>query len=226
MIWNKLTRFRLFKTKFSKKNLIRLCKENSSNKKTLVIHSEDVNYAPFFPNHFTITKRKNIKADMHVDDYYNDIKNIEDESYEIILCTGLLEHLPDPFFFIKNLKRILKPHGKLIISASCAFSIHEGPDNYFHFTPYSINNLFKDWSEISSIKGASQPFETIGILLQRILIQCDIIPIFRPIIEVISIIIPIFDKFILRQFNKAGRRDKSNLIDSMLPSNIQAVIIK
>ena len=76
------------------------------------------------------------------------------------------------------------------------------------------------------IRGSSQPFETIGILLQRILIQCDIFPVIRPFIELLAVIIPVLDKFIVFQFDTNQKKTKNRLIDSMMPSNIQAAAIK
>ena len=60
----------------------------------------------------------------------------------------LLEH-SDPQRLIDEFKRILKPYGELVISASAVFS-YEGPDNFFHFTPYGFEILFKDWSKIAN----------------------------------------------------------------------------
>ena len=39
------------------------------------------------------------------------------------------------------------------------FSFHEGPDNFFHFTPYGFEILFKDWSKIKNVSELS--FETV-----------------------------------------------------------------
>jgi len=224
--WQKASRYRFIKKKLSTKNLDRLCAENASDKRTLVVHSEDVDYKPYFSNAFAVTKRPDKPADMHVDLYYEDINKIGSESFEIILCTGLLEHIPDPQRLIDEFRRILKPGGELIISASAVFSFHEGPDNFFHFTPFGFEVLFKDWSKIKMLRGASQPFETVGILMQRALMQCDILPPFRPVIEILSLLIPLFDKGIISQYRKVGERKEEDLIDSMMPSNVQAIVIK
>ena len=85
---------------------------------------------------------------MHVDLYYEDVSKIESESFEIILCTGLLEHIPDPQRLIDEFKRILKPYGELVISASAVFSFHEGPDNFFHLRHMVLKFYSKDWSKI------------------------------------------------------------------------------
>jgi SAM-dependent methyltransferase len=218
-------RFNLTQRKLSTKNLDRLCREYGTKERTLVIHSEDVEYQHDFPNAYTVTWQPSVPADLHVDVHYRGVAAIPDESYSVILCTGLLEHIPDPQRLLAEFRRILKPGGKLIISASAIFSFHEGPNNFFHFTPHGFRLLFADWSRIEMLRGASQPFETIGILLQRINLQCDIWPPMRVLNEILFRIVPLFDVFIVRQYDSRAF-GKNREIDSMLPSNVQAVVIK
>lgn len=225
-LWMKLTRYSFMKKKLSTRNLERLCREFATDKKTLVVHSEDVDYEPYFPNAFTVTKRKNKPADMHVDLYYTDLGELESESYDVILCTGLLEHVPDPQRLIDQFRRILKPGGELIVSASAVFSFHEAPNDFFHFTPFSFRILFEEWSHIRVLRGSSQPFETIAILMQRILRQCRVFPLVRPLVELSCLITPLLDKFIIKQYSIVNTVDEEFEIDSMLPSNMQAVVVK
>ncbi|HEY0917989.1 class I SAM-dependent methyltransferase [Devosia sp.] len=219
-------RYSFRKKKLSTRNLERLCRENASEEPTLVVHSEDVDYKPYFPNAFAVTKRPDKPADLHVDPYYTELDRIADGAYDVIVCTGLLEHVPDPARLIADLHRILRPGGKLVISASAVFSFHEGPDNFFHFTPHAFRLLFRDWSRIEMLRGASQPFETIGILLQRVLMQCEIFPPLRPLIELMAGGMRHLDRFVGTQYDNTWNRTPEHEIDSMLPSNIQAVIIK
>jgi SAM-dependent methyltransferase len=225
-LWRRLSRFRFYKKKISTKNIDKLCGETATDKLALVVHSEDVDYKPYFPNAYTVTKRKKIPADMHVDNFYKDLKKIPDGSYEVILCTGLLEHIPDPQRIIDDFYRILKPGGELIIGASAVFSFHEGPHDYFRFTPFSFELFFKKWSHIKMMRGSCQPFETIAILLQRILIQCEIYPPLRPIIEFFVWLFPFFDKAISVQYRRVNSWEEEDITDSMLPSNMHAVVVK
>jgi SAM-dependent methyltransferase len=218
----------LLKEKISAKNLRRLCQDHATQDRVLVIHSEDIDYKPYFPNAYTVTKAQSSQADMHTDDYYTDLAKLPGGSYDFILCTGLLEHVPDPPRLLSDLHRILKPGGKLVISASAVFSFHEGPNNFFHFTPYGFKLLFKDWSEID-IRGSSQPFETIAILMQRILLQCEIKSgLVHTFVELLCMALPKLDRYIGKQYTNVSRklRNAETEIDSMLPSNVQAVVIK
>lgn len=223
---NRLYRFNLTPFKLSTRNLKRLCRETGTDELTLVVHSEDVEHDADFPNAFTVTKRLDVPADMHVDLFYRDLNRIPSESYPVILCTGLLEHIPDPQRIIDEFKRILQPDGKLIISASSVFSFHECPENFFHFTPYGFKLLFKDWQRFDMLRGACPPFETVAILLQRINLQCDIFPPVRILVELLFHSIKWLDFFVVRQYDTRQFKNEASLTDSMLPSNIQAVVVK
>jgi len=214
-----------FKYKYSTRNLVRLCKKNASDKLTLVVHSEDVDFKPYFNNTVSITKRKDVDADLHCDLYYTDLGNMEAESFDVILCTGLLEHVPDPQRLIDDLYNLLRPGGKLILSASAVFSVHEGPNNFFHFTKYGMKLLLNKFSSMT-IEGSCGPFENIGIQIQRILIQSKINPLIRPVLEIFALGFRHLDKIVQQQYDHVGVYTDDHKIDSMLPSNIQAIAYK
>lgn len=46
------------------------------------------------------------------DKYLEYFKDYEDETYDTVVCNGLLEHMKDPGKLIENLHRVLKPGGK------------------------------------------------------------------------------------------------------------------
>ena len=210
--------------KISTKNIEKLLKPHSTDKKVLVVHSEDIDYKLFFPNAFTVTKREDVPANMHVDIYYEELQNIAPESYDTIICTGLMEHVPEPKNLIANFHRILEPNGKLVLQASSVFSIHEGPDNFFQFTHFGIEYLFKEWKN-KKITGSCQPYETIAILLQRILYQTKVNVFTKIFTVVLYNLLPLFDKSIKEQYSNAGHTEGSE-IDTMLPSNIRIVAYK
>lgn len=215
-----------FKKKISTKNIRKLIEPYATKEKVLVIHSEDLPglVEDYFPNAFTVTKREICPADMHVDKYYHDVDKIESESYELIICTGLLEHVPEPQKFIDEMYRILKPKGKIVLQASSAFSVHEGPDDFYHFTNFGMERLFDKWTSVET-SGSCQPFETIAILLQRIVFQSKL-PWYTKVVNVILWnLLPFLDKTIKKQYFNITKKDE-NMIDSMLPSNMQAIAIK
>jgi predicted SAM-dependent methyltransferase len=72
-------------------------------------------------------------------DYVSDITAIpvHDHSYDIILCTEVLEHVPEPIAALQEMARILKPGGRLFITAPLGSGLHQVPYHYYGgYTPY------------------------------------------------------------------------------------------
>lgn len=65
-------------------------------------------------------------------DIVSDITSIPlpDHSVDAIMCTEVLEHIPDPVAAIKEFKRLIKPGGYLLITAPFASITHFAP---YHF---------------------------------------------------------------------------------------------
>lgn len=53
-----------------------------------------------------------------------------DASFDVILCSEVLEHLPDPLRAIDEFARLLKPGGQLILTAPFASLVHFAPYHY------------------------------------------------------------------------------------------------
>ena len=72
-------------------------------------------------------------------DHISDILSIpvEDNSFDVILCTEVLEHVPEPIRVLEEFARIIKPSGKLLITAPLGSGIHQEPYHYYGgFTPF------------------------------------------------------------------------------------------
>ena len=225
-IWNRLCRYSFTKRRISRKSLDLFCRKMATEEYTLIVHSNDVDHRRLFPNAFVVGKSRARAADLHTDRHFTGLSQIQSESFGVILCTGLLEHIPDPQRLIDEFHRILKPGGRLILSASAVFSFHGGRNNFFHFTTSGFRLLFRQWDRFEVLRGSSLPFETIAILLQRINMQCDVFPPARPLIELLFHVLPWLDVFVLRQYDSVAQRDDRTLTDSFMPAVLHAVVVK
>lgn len=65
-------------------------------------------------------------------DIVSDITSIPepDESFDAILCTEVLEHVPEPTHALDEFQRLLKKGGKLILTAPFASNVHQAPYHY------------------------------------------------------------------------------------------------
>lgn len=62
---------------------------------------------------------------------------VEDGSFDVVLCTEVLEHVSEPIKVIRECGRILRPGGKLILTAPLGSGIHQAPYHFYGgYTPY------------------------------------------------------------------------------------------
>lgn len=52
-------------------------------------------------------------------------------SFDAIVCAEVLEHVPEPIKVVHEFARILKPGGKLILTAPLGSGIHQEPHHYY-----------------------------------------------------------------------------------------------
>jgi SAM-dependent methyltransferase len=65
----------------------------------------------------------------------------EDNYGDTVTCFQVMEHLPEPAFFLKEIHRILKPNGCLLLSTPFMWHIHEAPYDFFRYTRYGLEYL-------------------------------------------------------------------------------------
>ncbi|MBI9043086.1 MAG: class I SAM-dependent methyltransferase [Anaerolineaceae bacterium] len=72
-------------------------------------------------------------------DIVSDITDIPqpDQSFDVIMCVEVLEHLTEPIKAIKEMARLLRPGGRLILTAPFNSLTHFSP--FFYYTGYSQN---------------------------------------------------------------------------------------
>lgn len=67
---------------------------------------------------------------------------IDDNMFDAILCTQVLEHLEWPRESVKEMYRVLKPGGKLYLTAPMSHSEHQVPYDFFRYTSYGLRSIF------------------------------------------------------------------------------------
>jgi len=85
----------------------------------------------------------------------NNSQVIADNSFDIIVCTEVLEHTLQPFDAVNEMYRMLKPGGLVLVSAPYDFRIHGPLPDCWRFTEHGLRALFKEY-EIVKLEGLEQ----------------------------------------------------------------------
>jgi len=81
-------------------------------------------------------------------DYVSDITKIpvEDNYFDVVICTEVLEHVPEPILALKEFSRIVKPGGIVLLSAPLAGFVHQEPYHYYGgFSPFFYKKFLTDF---------------------------------------------------------------------------------
>jgi SAM-dependent methyltransferase len=118
---------------------------------TLEVGAEDPKCRKWFPNLVAINVSSNSNINTQADAYRLPFR---DDIFEIAVCTEVLEHTHSPELVLRELQRVLKPGGKLLLTTPFAFPIHYAPTDYYRFTRFGLAHLLHDW-EIESLSEAT-----------------------------------------------------------------------
>lgn len=73
---------------------------------------------------------------------------IPNESFDIIVCTEVLEHTTNPFSAVSEIHRLLKPKGVVYVTTPFNFRIHGPLPDCWRFTEHGLRELFKNFTKI------------------------------------------------------------------------------
>ena len=103
-----------------------------------------------------------------------------DECFDTVVSFQVLEHVPEPALMMREISRVLRPGGQLILTAPHMWGIHEEPRDYFRFTGYGLAHLSRgaglDVTRVDAMAGYwvtagtrfcyyLQQFEKVGLAL-------------------------------------------------------------
>ena len=88
-----------------------------------------------------------------------------DSSIDYILCTEVLEHVHNAKQLVDETCRVLKPGGSAVITVPWSARVHYIPFDYYRFTPYVLEEMFREFSCTISPRGTD-----ITVIVSKIMI--------------------------------------------------------
>ena len=82
---------------------------------------------------------------------------VEDASFDVVLCTQVLEHCDDPAQAVRELRRVTAPGGRVLASTHGVQVYHPSPEDYWRWTHAGLRRLFTEnasWQSVEVRPGA------------------------------------------------------------------------
>jgi SAM-dependent methyltransferase len=71
-----------------------------------------------------------------------------DAYFDCLLCTEVLEHVPDSKAFVEEMHRVLKNGGQVIVTVPWSARFHFIPHDFSRFTPTALQQLFASFNSV------------------------------------------------------------------------------
>lgn len=98
------------------------------------------------------------------------LDQIEDNSFDTVLLSDVLEHLVYPDNLIREIHRILRPHGVVLIGVPFMYWIHEPPHDFHRFTKFKLERFGSDAGfEVVEITETGGGWDVFHDLLMKLL---------------------------------------------------------
>jgi SAM-dependent methyltransferase len=160
---------RALSAKLTRITLDRFIAANASAGRTLDLGAQNGPYAAHFPRRVAVDLHPaggvQVRADAHALPF-------RDGSFEVVLCTEVLEHLLEPQRAIDEMFRVLEPGGRLLLTTRFLFPIHDAPHDYFRFTKYGLRHLLRRFDELK-IEEETDAVGSLAVLIQRLGMQAE-----------------------------------------------------
>ena len=66
---------------------------------------------------------------------------VPDASFDLVVCTQVLEHVPEPAAVLAELRRVLRDGGELWLTVPFVGELHEEPHDHFRYTSHGLRGL-------------------------------------------------------------------------------------
>lgn len=136
-----------------------------------------------------------------------------DGSFDTILCTEVFEHLHSPEIAVREMLRVLRPGGTLLLTTRFLFPVHDAPHDYYRYTVYGLQHLFAGWDDVT-IEAETGVFTAIAVLLQRIMFQTTLKggKVTKAILYGLAFIFSYLDSLVITQYGDIGRSREEEIL--------------
>jgi SAM-dependent methyltransferase len=80
------------------------------------------------------------------------------DSFDVVVCTEVLEHDPSPWLSLPEMARVLAPDGVMLVTArGIGYPLHEHPGDYYRFTTAALTHLLADVAGLGIAEVSEDP---------------------------------------------------------------------
>lgn len=100
-------------------------------------------YRPFIEDNVCVDWGESLHNNRHIDHLYDLAQDLPfpDDSFDTIIFSDVLEHLPEPARIWAEMARVLRPGGKILLNVPFYYWVHEAPHDYYRYTEFALRRF-------------------------------------------------------------------------------------
>ena len=88
-----------------------------------------------------------------------------DAHFDSAICLQVVEHAADLEHVLSELARVLRPGGRLVVSAPFVYTEHADPDDYRRFSRHGLRALLSEHFDVLEVRSQGGVGSTAGVML-------------------------------------------------------------
>jgi SAM-dependent methyltransferase len=98
-----------------------------------------------------------------------------DASFDTIILSDVLEHLPEPMNCWREMHRLLSPGGKVLLNVPFYYQVHEEPHDYYRYTEFALRRFAENSSlEVLQLDAIGGGIEVLTDLIAKLLARAGL----------------------------------------------------
>jgi SAM-dependent methyltransferase len=98
-----------------------------------------------------------------------------DGSFDTILLSDVLEHLPEPMNCWREMSRVLAPGGKVLLNVPFYYQLHEEPHDYYRYTEFALRRFAENSGfEVVHLEPIAGAVEVLADLVAKLLVRSSL----------------------------------------------------
>ena len=93
---------------------------------------------------------------------------LPDARFDAIVLTEVLEHVRRPEETLAELRRVLRPSGRLLVTVPFVCELHEEPYDFYRYTPYALRSMREEAGfEVDAVEPSAGWFTTAAQVMRH-----------------------------------------------------------